>query len=614
MTQTSDWKNSGAIDTIVSMDTQPPIRFSFSRFAYLFRIAAVTTFLSGLQSAFLQAAPVITSVTPADGATGVATPTPIVFVFSEAMDPVDVVPSIPPFLIGNVEVAAPNVNPLPTGTWSADGLTLTVELNITLPANTTFAWRLNPPGMSGFATPIQNTSGIALATTMGTFKTGAGGGTGGPQVVSVAPGDGSTNVAVSTTVVFTFDQAMNTTNDIAGSPPATLGAIQWQGTGLDPAKFSYSWSSDAKSLTCDYLGDLPVDTEVEWILNPPPSLNKLKSQTGEFVAMVRGSFTTGGGVPECHGNGVPTGWGSYGVSKYLSYSQTSSADPTPSSNGGAFIFSSSVLAPAAATISSASVELPNVTQNTMTIFGGTAQYFDEPASETALDTSYPPGNYTLHFTLSGQAQQNISIALPANTVPVPKISNFGAAQNVIATADFTLQWNGFATLSGGEHISLNISDSAGNIIFTAPDPCVPRDLQPSAKSIVIPANTLLPGRSYTGSLNLGRNFYSNTNAVPQMYGFGDLIRTTEFTITSSSGGVVTGPATLATPQLLQNGNPEFHLSGTAGKTYNILRAGSVNASQWLIVGTVTMDVTGGAVFEDSQVGTVFPLFYKAVGN
>jgi hypothetical protein len=467
--------------------------------------------------------------------------------------------------------------------------------------------------MSPFATAIQNASGTAVATASGSFTTGTGGGTG-PQLVSANPANGTTNVPVSADVVFVFDQAMNTNNNIAGSPPTVSGAVSWSGTGVDPAKFSYSWSTDATTLTCSYLGDLPVATQVQWTLNPLAAPVKLESQTGQPVASINGTFTTGGGVPGCNGNGIPTGWGSYGINKNVSYLQTSSADPTPSTNVAAFIFSSSVVAPAAATLSAASVELPDSTQNTMMVFGGTAAYFEEAATETALDTSYPPGNYTLRFTLTGQTQRVIPMTMPANTVPIPKITNFGASQNVTATADFTLQWNGFTSLTGGENISFSISDVAGNTLFTAPDACVPRDLPASAKSIVIPANTLLPGRSYTGMLIFGRTFYSNTNAVPQMAGFGNLIRITEFTITTSSGGVVTIPATLSNVRLLPNGNPEFNLTGTAGRSYNILRSGNVGATSWPSIGTVTMDVTGAAVFEDTQTGKVLPLFYKAVGN
>src|SRR5262249_17394440 len=156
--------------------------------------------------------------------------------------------------------------------------------------------------------------------------------------------------------------------------------------------------------------------------------------------------------------GIPTGWGNFAINKYSSHMQNSAADPVPSTNGEAYFFSASVSPPTGKTISTASVQLPDMTQDPLTVFGGVAQFFQAAATEAELDTSFPPGAYTLSFTFTGQSQQAIGITMPANAVPVPKITNFGAAQNVTATADFALQWNGFPSLSGGEYISFSISD------------------------------------------------------------------------------------------------------------------------------------------------------------
>ena len=136
----------------------------------------------------------------------------------------------------------------------------------------------------------------------------------------------------------------------------------------------------------------------------------------------------------------------------------------------------------------------------------------------------------------------------------------------------------------------------------------------SAKSIVIPANTLLPGRTYTASLAFGHIFYQSTNAVPEMSGFGDLIRDTRFTIKTGSGGNPAVAARFTGYRVLPNGNPELTLTGTAERAYTIQRSSSVAGSAWQGVGTATMNASGSAVFEDTQSGKVFPLFYRAVAN
>lgn len=55
-------------------------------------------------------------------------------------------------------------------------------------------------------------------------------------------------------------------------------------------------------------------------------------------------------------------------------------------------------------------------------------------------------------------------------------------------------------------------------------------------SIVIPSETLQPNRTYNAQLLFGKFFYSSTNAVPEMSGYGFRIRTTRFTVKTGTGG------------------------------------------------------------------------------
>ena len=145
-------------------------------------------------------------------------------------------------------------------------------------------------------------------------------------------------------------------------------------------------------------------------------------------------------------------------------------------------------------------------------------------------------------------------------------------------------------------------------------PCVPRALDPTATSIVIPTNYLRPELNYQGQLQFGLNFYSSTTDVAQMAGYGVVQRNTSFALKAGSTGGTTVPAKFASYRVLPNGHPELNLSGTAGKIYTIHRAGSLTSPTWSVLSPVTMNASGIAVFEDAGVALKFPTFYRAVSN
>ncbi len=568
-------------------------------------------------TACAQGTPTVTSFTPANGATGVAVDSALVFAFDQPMDTdVSFVPTVPPFVVGNMEFTPSGSVAAVDFQWSDDGRTLTCQPATEMPANTTITWKLNP---AGAMIPITSSGGTALATVSGSFTTGAGGGGGGtaPKLVSSSPADGAIDVSVTTTVVFVFDQAMQKNPALGGFPPTVIGAIAWGGTGLTATKFTYAWSTDGKTLTCTYAGELPGNTEITWALNPGTVI-QLQNEAGEVLpsGTYSGSFMTGqgSGGEDCNPSGVPSTWGAYTLSKASTYVQTSAADPVPETQSP-FVFAVFVSGPQGGPAPTAgSVTLPDNTTQPLQALLSYLMFNDTPATQTALDTLYPAGNYTLRFTQTGTAERVISMALPAAGLPVPKIANFAAAQAVNATQDFTLSWNPFTGAGASDYISLTITDEQGNVLFQAPNPCVPRDLAVTATSIVIPANTLNTNKLYSGSLAFGHLAYSSTNAVPDMSGFAGVMHSTRFTVNTGAPSTVGDPARFTGFRLLPNGNPEMDLTGTATHAYTIQRTGSLTDPNWTSAGTVTMDGAGTAVFEDTGAVKIFPLFYRAVAN
>ena len=107
-------------------------------------------------------------------------------------------------------------------------------------------------------------------------------------------------------------------------------------------------------------------------------------------------------------------------------------------------------------------------------------------------------------------------------------------------------------------------------------------------------------------------FYFSDNTIANMVGSGAITRTTRMTFSTGGGGPA-DPARFVSYELLPNGDPEMTLIGTAGSTYRIERTGNLTPPvSWLTAGTVRMSVAGVAVFQDTQTGKAFPLFYRAV--
>lgn len=553
-----------------------------------------------------QTAPQLVSVAPADGASEVGVTDSLVFVFDQEMDV-----TVPIFVgsgFGNVEIAPASAGAV-VGTWQADLKTLVVDPVFALPLNVTISWRLNP---AGTLFPIKSKAGVSLASVAGSFTTGLGD----PALAASIPADDAFAVSPDVTVVFRFTQVMNKETALGGNPPTVPGAVSWSGTGVDPAKFIYTWSSDGRQLACDYAENLPPNTVVNWSLNPAAAAVKLESATGKLLPSdtYSGRFTTAESVP-CNISPIPPTWGGYGIVKRSTFWQGSGADPVPQpeSEGPAFLFSAVVQSPAfGPTTESGSLTRPDGTQNALTnLFLLQAYWILE--TEAELDAEFPPGSYTLRFTQTGRPEWAIPMAVPANSPPVPKVVNFGAAQQIEVGADFTLQWNAFTGAAANDFISMYISDNAGHILFQAPNLCIPRELPVTATSIVIPANTLQADRTYSAEILFGQSFYFSTNTIPEMHGYGNTIRATRFPLATGTGGGTT-PATLGDARLLPNGHPAFDLTGTPARSYGIQRATRLAAANWSEIGTVTLDGAGQGAFEDTQPGGVSPLFYRAVGK
>lgn len=442
-----------------------------------------------------------------------------------------------------------------------------------------------------------------------------------PSLLSVTPANGATGVPTTTSLVFKFDQDMDTDVPLFPTPPGSgiAGTFEVTAPGFDGTSLSGVWT-DARTATISPSSQFPNDATFTWKLNPTSGTPFLRLQSAEGVELptITGTFSTGtGGTNEpCDGGALPTGFGQYSLSKSFNYVQTSAADPVEDTNESSFIFTAFVSSAAGAgTLTGASFTEPDQTVHQLNNLAGLGQYLESADNAAALDVAFPAGAYVLNFTNSGAGPRQINMTMPASSGhAVPKIANFAAAQTINPASAFTLQWNAFSIPAPNGFISMYIADTNSHVVFQAPNPCEQRELNPTDTSIVIPAGTLQSNKTYTASIIFGNNFYYSTNAVPQMYGFGSTIRNTSFTVKTVGGGVVGAAAELVEERLLTNGNPQFKINGTPNAVYYIERATSLTLRNFGEIGTVTIPAGGQITYEDTTTPKSLPLYYRVVAR
>jgi hypothetical protein len=448
------------------------------------------------------------------------------------------------------------------------------------------------PGLTGLGGYYKYTD-AALATTVG-----GGADNTPPQLVASTPANGAANVSVSMPIVFVFNE-----------PMANAESIAWSANVIAD-DFSYDWSGDGLTLTCYYMTMLPEKATITWTLNPASQPLDFADVAGNALPAntYSGSFTTAGGTStNCYG-GEDDGRGTGSVSKEVNYVQTSSAAPTPHPTRAA-TFLSSVTSPTNNPVTGAKVQVPGGPLLILTNFMGMGLSFlnsELYASQTALDTARPGGNYNLQLTRSsGSPSANVSLS---GTYPnTPQIMNYDAAQAINPAADFVLQWNGFTGASGTDSVSVSLINPVTFWIWTAPDPCVPRALANTATSVTIPAGTLQGGTTYDCTLAYTRFPYSSTNAIADMQLLSMLQKSVSFTIKTTGGSGGDG-ARFIGYKVLPGGKLELKFQGGVGETY-LIEASDDLLSNWIVVTTQVIPPGGIATFQVS-VGTQ-PSFFRA---
>jgi hypothetical protein len=137
------------------------------------------------------------------------------------------------------------------------------------------------------------------------------------------------------------------------------------------------------------------------------------------------------------------------------------------------------------------------------------QLFTSRTNLSTFNTLFPSGNYIFNVYATASNQQ-VTVNLPASlTQPNgPHISNFTAAQSVVATQSFQLTWDAFTNGTTADYISVDVGG-----VIRSPDIGAAGALNGTATAFTIPANTLQPNSNYNASVIFYKFVTNSINSV-----------------------------------------------------------------------------------------------------
>jgi hypothetical protein len=184
----------------------------------------------------------------------------------------------------------------------------------------------------------------------------------------------------------------------------------------------------------------------------------------------------------------------YTIQKEQEFVQTNSAAPVLLASN-AFSFKAmlgTVSDGPMSTVDHASLRLPNgvVKTDSYSYYGFSVyESFD---TQSALDTAYPNGTYTMTINSSYKGTRSADLNLTGNAYPnAPHISNYTAAQSIDGRSDFILRWDAFTGGANQGSIQVVIyGRGRPRPILETPGYGEPGAMDGTATSVVIPHGTL----------------------------------------------------------------------------------------------------------------------------
>jgi hypothetical protein len=235
----------------------------------------------------------------------------------------------------------------------------------------------------------------------------------------------------------------------------------------------------------------------------------------------------------------------YSVTKGILFRQNNANPPTIRS-GLPYVFQAMVL-PATNLITSARVQWSLADVPLAPISSPSAVAFIQRVrTQEALDATFPNGEFRIVTQTVNDGSHTATLSVGGNDYPpAPILLNFAGSQTIDASFPFTLQWTGFVGGTTSDYVYVQIENSQGKVLATSPHPGMPGALNGTATSVLIPSQTLQPGRSYVGRIVFYHYSSMNLTDYPGIIGVGGYFSQTDFTIATTGGGDTTPPVLLS---------------------------------------------------------------------
>jgi len=412
-----------------------------------------------------------------------------------------------------------------------------------------------------------------------------------PTIVSTVPASGATGVSTTAAVVFTFSQAMN---------PSETEAIFFNDSTFTEYTTTAAWSAGNTVLSCTPSPAFPGNAEILWDVGGQSAGGTALGGT------IQGTFTTGAGVGGS-GTAGTNQYTAFAIGEAIYYDQTTNAPPSLQTSIPAYVFYADVTLSSNQSALSATLELPSTVVTNLGQTSAPGQYLLEAfnSSQTVLTNTFGNGNYV--FMVNGSSSnEQVTINLPSTSTlpqpPAPQISNYVAAQSINPAQAFTLIWDPFVGGTAADTIYLTVGS-----VFGTPQPTVTNALPGTATSVVIPANTLLPGSNYDCFISF-YHLILPTNTLPAYTTAAYRYAATEFNISTASAATM--PIVLT--NAARSGHTiSFNVTSAIGQSLIIqYTTNSLVSTQWQTL-LATTNTTGVVQVSDSVNTTNQHVYYRA---
>ena len=214
------------------------------------------------------------------------------------------------------------------------------------------------------------------------------------------------------------------------------------------------------------------------------------------------------------------------VMKRRFYDQGTGATPT-AATANPFAFRAQIAGLNNAFASGPKVDIPGGGSRTLLGVGNDFVFTEFFASQTALNTAYANGNYSLSLSLAGNPR-NGSVALPApDYPPIPTMANIAALQTFDPAGMGTINWTAFANPQPDDGILIEIRKQDNSLVDTS-------GVLPATDTSYAPAR-LDTGVSYNAMITFFRLSAQDNTSLPQSAQFAT---ETRFRMQTSGGVVV----------------------------------------------------------------------------